>query len=105
MAGQNVALLTTGSDGSYPRMLARHNPSPHVEPRLDGDDALLMYTSGSTGVPEGVRQTDRNTMAEIEAVIDVYELTAADHALVPMPLFHVGGLQLPRCRCCCAAAR
>ncbi len=94
VAGEKIALLTTGPDGSYSRMLARHEPSPHVEPRLDVDDALLMYTSGSTGVPKGVRQTHRNTMAEVEAVIDVYELTAADHALVPMPLFHVGGLQL-----------
>ena len=45
-------------------------------------------------MPKGVRQTHRNTMAQVEAVIEVYELTAADHALLPMPLFHVGGLQL-----------
>ena len=45
-------------------------------------------------MPKGVRQTHRNTMAQVEAVIEVYELTAEDHALLPMPLFHVGGLQL-----------
>jgi long-chain acyl-CoA synthetase len=63
-------------------------------PRLDDTDALIMYTSGSTGTPKGVRQTHRNTTAECEAVIDVWRLTDADHALVCTPLFHVGGLQL-----------
>ncbi|HEY0816886.1 MAG TPA: class I adenylate-forming enzyme family protein [Pseudonocardia sp.] len=94
VAGEKVALLVTGPDGSLTSALGRHEPMLQVEPRLDVDDALLMYTSGSTGVPKGVRQTHRNTMAEIEATIDVYELTAEDRALVPMPLFHVGGLQL-----------
>lgn len=69
-------------------------PEPSIVPRLDGDDALLMYTSGSTGTPKGVRQTHRNTVAECEAVIDVFDLGPDDHALVCTPLFHVGGLQL-----------
>ncbi|MBV9920537.1 MAG: acyl--CoA ligase, partial [Pseudonocardia sp.] len=94
VAGEKVRLLTTGPDGSWTRAIARHEPAERVEPRLDGDDALIMYTSGSTGVPKGVRQTHRNTTAEVEAAIEVYELTAEDHALLPMPLFHVGGLQL-----------
>lgn len=69
-------------------------PATATVSRLDGDDALLMYTSGSTGTPKGVRQTHRNTVAESEAVIDVFNLDADDHALVSTPLFHVGGLQL-----------
>lgn len=87
-------LLTIGQDGSYPAALAAHEPSHDVVPRLDRDDALLMYTSGSTGVPKGVRQTHRNIAAQVEGVIDLYEIDAADHVLNCMPLFHVGGLQL-----------
>ena len=86
-------LLTLGPGGSYEAALA-HEPDDHVTPRVDGDDALLMYTSGSTGVPKGVRQTHRNTTAHCDAVVDLYEITGDDHVLNCMPLFHVGGLQL-----------
>jgi long-chain acyl-CoA synthetase len=87
-------LLTTGPDGTFAAALAAHEPAPHVVPRLDRDDALLMYTSGSTGVPKGVRQTHRNTCAQVEGVVDLYGLGPDDHVLNCMPLFHVGGLQL-----------
>ena len=92
--GAPATFLTTGPDGGFARAAAAHEPTHHVVPRLDGDDALIMYTSGSTGVPKGVRQTHRNTVAQVDGVIDLYELTAADHVLNCMPLFHVGGLQL-----------
>jgi long-chain acyl-CoA synthetase len=87
-------LLTTGEGGSFAAALAEHEPFDGIVPRLDGDDALIMYTSGSTGVPKGVRQTHRNTVAHCDAAIDRYGLTSDDHVLNCMPLFHVGGLQL-----------
>ncbi|SDF58493.1 class I adenylate-forming enzyme family protein [Pseudonocardia oroxyli] len=74
--------------------LAAREPTAQVVPRLDREDACIMYTSGSTGVPKGVRQTHRNLVAEAEGAIGRYELTGADHVLNCMPLFHVGGLQL-----------
>jgi long-chain acyl-CoA synthetase len=92
--GVGPEILTTGPGGGFAAALAAHEPVADVVPRLDRDDALLMYTSGSTGVPKGVRQTHRNTTAQVDGVIDLYQLTSADHVLNCMPLFHVGGLQL-----------
>ncbi|OLL72373.1 Long-chain-fatty-acid--CoA ligase [Pseudonocardia sp. Ae168_Ps1] len=92
--GGGPELLTTGPDGGFAAAVAAHEPMGTVVPRLDRDDACLMYTSGSTGKPKGVRQTHRNIAAEVDGAIDFYELTADDHVLNCMPLFHVGGLQL-----------
>jgi long-chain acyl-CoA synthetase len=94
LAGAPVRLLTTGAGGGFAEAVAAHEPVHTVVPRLDRDDALIMYTSGSTGVPKGVRQTHRNITAQVDGVVDLYEITSADHVLNCMPLFHVGGLQL-----------
>jgi long-chain acyl-CoA synthetase len=94
LGGGGPEILTTGPDGGFATVLAAHEPVHDVVPRLDRDDALIMYTSGSTGVPKGVRQTHRNTTAQVDGVIDLYRLTSEDHVLNCMPLFHVGGLQL-----------
>jgi long-chain acyl-CoA synthetase len=94
LEGNTPAMLTTGTGGTFATALADATPLDVVVPRLDHDDALLMYTSGSTGVPKGVRQTHRNIVAQVEGVIDLYALTGDDHVLNCMPMFHVGGLQL-----------
>lgn len=84
-------------------LLLREKDLPHIYrqaaeefpicPKRDDEDAMLMYTSGTTGMPKGVRQTHRNNSASVEMVIDAWELTNKDHLLLPIPMFHVGGLQ------------
>jgi long-chain acyl-CoA synthetase len=94
VGGGDLALLETGPGGRMDAALAATEPRPRVVPRLDEDEAVVMYTSGSTGVPKGVRHTHRNLAAHADAVIDFHELTPHDHVLNCMPLFHVGGLHL-----------
>lgn len=87
--GEHPAAMTTWRDA-----LQNAEPVDRITPRLDADDAVLMYTSGSTGKPKGVRQTHRNIAVVCEAQNDWWSIGPDDHALVPTPLFHVGGLQL-----------
>lgn len=57
-----------------------------------GDDALLIYTSGSTGRPKGVRLSHDNLHYMASTMVTHFGLTAADHALLVLPLFHVNAI-------------
>lgn len=80
----------------YDDLLARHK-GERVEPVDVGLDDLqrLMYTSGTTSRPKGVRITYGNLQAKNLAHIVHFGLTAADTTLVCGPLYHVGGLDMP----------
>ncbi|WP_369230841.1 long-chain fatty acid--CoA ligase [Streptomyces sp. R21] len=80
----------------YEALLDRHQGA-RVEPVDVAADDLqrLMYTSGTTSRPKGVRITYGNVQAKNLAHIVHFGLTAADTTLVCGPLYHVGGLDMP----------
>jgi malonyl-CoA/methylmalonyl-CoA synthetase len=56
--------------------------------------ALILYTSGTTGLPKGVVLSRRALMSNLDALADVWEWTADDVLVHGLPLFHVHGLVL-----------
>ncbi|MEM1197733.1 MAG: AMP-binding protein [Pseudomonadota bacterium] len=58
------------------------------------DDVLIVYTSGTTGRPKGAVLSQRAVQANADGSIHMHKMTADDHVLVVLPLFHVGGLNI-----------
>jgi long-chain acyl-CoA synthetase len=53
--------------------------------------ALLMYTSGTTGIPKGVLLTHGNLLAAARSVASWHGLTPEDRVLSSLPLYHING--------------
>ena len=69
-------------------------PTSYDFPEFDENTAAgLCYTSGTTGQPKGVLYSHRSTVLHAISVCtpDVFNLRAADSALVVVPMFHVNG--------------
>jgi malonyl-CoA/methylmalonyl-CoA synthetase len=54
--------------------------------------ALMIYTSGTTGKPKGVVTTHTNLRAQITALVEAWEWSPEDRALLVLPLHHVHGI-------------
>lgn len=74
-------------------MLLQMARSTPPAPTVSGDDvAVLLYTSGTSGVPKGVCQTYRNLTADVSAAIAKAKLVSEHRFLGILPLFHSFGL-------------
>jgi len=58
----------------------------------DDSPVMIVYTSGTTGAPKGALHTQANLLWNIASAIAAQDITAADHVLNALPMFHVGGL-------------
>lgn len=68
---------------------------PAPAPGAGGDDlAVLLYTSGTTGLPKGAMLPHRALLANLDqcAQLSPAPMTPADIVLLALPLFHVYGL-------------
>jgi malonyl-CoA/methylmalonyl-CoA synthetase len=58
----------------------------------DDNDAMIVYTSGTTGLPKGVVHTHRSLAAQCSAMVEAWNWNSADRIVCVLPLHHVHGL-------------
>jgi acyl-CoA synthetase (AMP-forming)/AMP-acid ligase II len=85
---------TAGSATPAMRLVADDPPRPVGEPipGLMGRDALIMFTSGTTGTPKMVPWTHDNIRASVTGIMGAYQFGPSDATVAVMPLFHGHGL-------------
>jgi len=89
-AGRAIELITVDPD--WAEFIAEA-PAAHagLAPVGAGDAALMMYTSGTTGLPKGVVLTHANVLAGGRFVSQAHALGEADRVLAVLPLYHING--------------
>ena len=86
-----IEVTPEGGDGDeYEAMLAAATPRPRGADVTPEDVCVIMYSSGTTGNPKGIRLTQANLVAHT-LNSGTFEFESDDKNMVAMPLFHVGG--------------
>ena len=82
-------LRMTFNPSSFAQTLEPRAPSP--EPQVDRV-AVVLFTSGSEGMPKGVELTHTNILANIRQMLAVSDIQETDRLFSCLPLFHSFGL-------------
>ncbi len=63
-------------------------------PRKAEDSAVILFTSGSEGLPKGVELTHGNLISNIHQALTVLDITDEDRLFNALPIFHSFGLTI-----------
>ncbi|MET8968549.1 long-chain-fatty-acid--CoA ligase [Streptomyces hydrogenans] len=87
------ALVVPIGAGSLTGLLAGHTEPVTASVGAGDDTAVILYTSGTTGLPKGAELTHTNLGRNSEiAARSLFDLKPADNMLGCLPLFHTFGL-------------
>ncbi len=72
---------------------ARFQPRKTMSAPVSGSDtAVILFTSGSEGLPKGVELTHANLLSNLRQILAVIDIMDTDRFFSAMPLFHSFGL-------------
>jgi long-chain acyl-CoA synthetase len=111
VAAEGDETARTCAAGTSAQVIAPPDLGARAEAPLSGpgggeDIALLVYTSGTTGSPRGVRLSHRALLANREqtAALRPAPVIPVDRVLLSLPLFHIFGLAAGFLQVCWAGA-
>lgn len=74
-------------------------PSLTADPQKPSGEAVVLFTSGTEGLPKGVVHSHESLAANLAQIKAIYDFTTQDNMMICLPTFHVfglmGGLILP----------
>ena len=88
-------ILLDGGDSAAPSLDSAIASAPVAAPPDAGsadDTCVIVYTSGTTGLPKGVMHSQRNMVAAGEAFVERVHLQDTDRVMVLLPMFHMNAL-------------
>ncbi|MEC8061363.1 MAG: acyl--CoA ligase [Pseudomonadota bacterium] len=92
-AGLNIPVVEAAVPAGAPAgVFTLFEKEAAIAPAGADQEALVLHTSGTTSRPKVVPLLQRNILASTGNNAASLELTAADHCLNIMPLFHIHGL-------------
>ena len=78
-------------EDDYERLLDEALPGPHARPPVDPEDGLvILYTSGTTGLPKGALISHRAEIARMTVLRMDIRATEEDGFVAWAPMFHMG---------------
>jgi fatty-acyl-CoA synthase len=92
--GSPAAPLPQGDWLGYEALVTAAEPVAPDAKRDLRAPVKIVYTSGTTGVPKGAVLSQEALFYNAVNGMAVFEMTAADHVLTALPMFHVGGMNI-----------
>ena len=77
--------------GAFEALLAAAEPLPEIAPTAGSDTAVILYTSGTTGVPKGAALSHDNLAHNCRAAVGLFGMASGIVTLGSLPLFHTFG--------------
>jgi long-chain acyl-CoA synthetase len=87
-AGAECVLI---EPGAFEGMVGEASPRTEVKDRSQGETAVILYTSGTTGTPKGAELTHANLLGNCEIAGSLFDLNCDGVVLGALPLFHSFG--------------
>ncbi len=88
----HILTLNANGNGSLPEDSDNYSARFATRSSSEYDLAALLYSSGTTGVPKGIRLSHGNLLSAAKSLTEAWGFKAEDVLLHCLPIFHVHGL-------------
>jgi acyl-CoA synthetase (AMP-forming)/AMP-acid ligase II len=95
-----VAQLSLREVTSAPAADARIEPAAWTSPVAPSSPAVLLYTSGTTGLPKGVTLSHYNLAVNAEGLVRVHGIDRPTTHMAVLPLHHTNAFSFSMVGCC-----